>query len=130
MKILNEKKYASNIGNILMAKHIICFSYVYGNIKYKGFYNTNTKNFKNSYDITDDLSYLYFCEPIAEDNGRLIGVYTLEGVDHNISYIKENIKLSKEPINKKRALETLNLLEKVNQNILDSNPLIVLYDVK
>lgn len=130
MKILNNNKYASGISNIQKAKDILCFAYVYGNVRYTGFYNINDGQFKNTNSIIDDLSYLYFRQPIAENDGRFIGVYDLESIEPNISQIKERIESGKKLINKERALKTLSILEKVNQNISRSNPLLIYYEVK
>lgn len=128
MKLLYTKGYAYGIKNPIVVNNKLFFSYTYESATYYAIYDIASKQVYNSINIIDDLTYLFYTNPISQYEDNLIGVIPPTLIGANIKHIVGEIS-ELDSSNKHTSNAILHKLKKASNGIT-SNPVIVLYEVR
>jgi len=132
VRVLVANNYVTPVRGFFKVKDLIFFSNTLKIIQNYSFYNIKTKRIVTSCSFIDDISYLYFCEPIFQTDHALIGVYSPTSIDGNIKTIREYLKTKRfKQLSIKKGEQVISKLMSFKKDgIVRMNPLLVIYDVK
>lgn len=118
--------YAHGAKNFIENDSFLFFNYVYQNMRYSAMYNKTEDTCFSTNSIIDDLSYLYYGDPLTIYQDNLVCVYDdIALVKNNIDRLTQHLASGVD--NAESANQTLSLLTQIYNEDFKSNPLIVLY---
>lgn len=125
-QLYQEKDYVSGIDHVLINEKFVFFTYGYRMIQHPTFYNRKTKKIVNTYDILDDISFLYFSDPITQYNGQWVGALYPENFEGNIKMID---KMRDRGMSMTaQGKETLQILQARSKDVFSQNALLIFYE--
>ncbi len=132
VRVLVANNYATPVHGFFKVKDLVFFSNTLKIIQNYSFCNIKTKRIVTSCSLLDDISYLYFCEPISQTDNALIGAYSPTALDHNIEIIRGYLKTRRfKQLSTKKGEQLISKLMSFKKNgIARTNPLLIIYDVK
>lgn len=129
-KLFREKKYIGGIYDLFRVKNMMFFTYGYMNTVYNALYNIKTGQTITSNSFSDDISGLYFSDPISQTVESFIGVYEPTNISNNIDHIKDLLK-QKYITNTDKTKSMIARLESYKKQGTDNmNPFILIYELK
>ena len=116
------------LDNYVVLPDFIYFSYSFGCIVYRGFYDKKTKKAVSSRDICDDVGFLPLGYTKGQTDNQLITVLSTQKISSNTEEYYQIVKFTDEQIAADKA--QMKRLEKYLNSEEDPNPFVVIYTAK
>lgn len=122
-----RKDYAIAVERLNIFPGLFYFEYLYRGVGRPVFFDLETKRYRNSYNVIDDLSFLYFSPPMTAYGNQLVSVYNPESAEHNLDFIERVTDMGWKVTEQGKA--SYAMLKKVAENVLDQNIILIFYEI-
>lgn len=122
-----RKDYAIAVERLNIFPGLLYFEYLYRGVGRPVFFDLETKRYRNSYNVIDDLSFLYFSPPMTAYGNQLVSVYNPESAEHNLDFIERVTDMGWKVTEQGKA--NYAMLKKVAENVLDQNIILIFYEI-
>lgn len=120
----------ASVHHVHFLKDYLMFTYEYNRIAHRVFYHYKTDKVINSYSVFDDISFLYFRNPMTQNKDKLVGVYYPHDIPYNISFIEGAMESGLPTPVSDQGKRSLEMLRAAEENISKSNPYLLIYTLK
>src|SRR5690606_6793095 len=120
----------ADVHHVHLLKDYLMFTYEYNRIPHNVFYHYKTNRVINTFDIFDDISFLYFQNPMTQYKDKLVVVYYPHDIPYNISFIEGAMESGLPTPVSDQGKRNLEMLRAAEENISKSNPYLLIYTLK